>query len=80
MMYIVIFKTNVSTEKQSLQLQTTLAKLQEIVMSSFDLDDCDRILRVVTTNPDTERICLLLEEAGFSCEAMESFVCLEAQY
>ena len=39
MMYIVIFKTNVSTEKQSLQLQTTLAKLQEIVMSSFDLDD-----------------------------------------
>lgn len=80
MMYIIIFKTNLSTEDQSIHIQTILGKRQDIVMSSFDLDDCDRILRVVSTNPETEQICMLLSQAGFSCEALESFICQEQQY
>ena len=73
-MYIIIFKTNISSQEQSLHLQTMLGKLQEIVMSSFDLEDCDRILRIVSTNPDPEIICELFCKQGFECEVMESFV------
>lgn len=73
-MYIIIFKTNISSQEQSLRLQTMLGKLQEIVMSSFDLEDCDRILRIVSTNPDPEIICELFRKQGFKCEIMESFV------
>lgn len=80
MMYIIIFKTNVSTEDQSVRLQTQLGKLEEIVMSSFDLDDCDRILRIVSTNPNTENISNLFSGMGFSCDAMESFLCLAEHY
>ena len=74
MMYIIIFKTDISTQEQSLYLQTMLGKLKEIVTSSFDLDDCDRILRIVSSDANPEVICNLFHRQGFYCEIMESFV------
>jgi cell fate (sporulation/competence/biofilm development) regulator YmcA (YheA/YmcA/DUF963 family) len=73
-MHLTIFKTSVATQKQALQLQPFLNGLPLIREYNFDLDDCDRILRVVSTDLQPELICELLDTQGFNCEALESFI------
>jgi hypothetical protein len=73
-MHLIIFKTTVATQKQALQLQPLLDELSVIRSHNFDLEDCDRILRVVSTDLQPELICELLDNQGFKCEALESFI------
>ncbi len=73
-MHIIIFKTNVFTPEHAGRIQGILIAFPSIVQCNFDLDDCDRILRVVSTDLQSQRICQLLHAEGFSCEEMESFV------
>lgn len=73
-MHLIIFKTSVTTRKQAGELQPLLNALPLITECNFDLDDCDNILRIVSTDLQPQIICQLLETEGFNCEAMESFV------
>lgn len=73
-MYLIIFKTSVATQKQVQQLLSLLSKLPLITQCNFDLDDCDNILRIVSTDLQSQTICQLLHTEGFSCEPMESFI------
>lgn len=73
-MHITIFKTSVSTEKQARKLQPLLSAMPLITQCNFDLEDCDSILRIVSTDLQPQLICELLNTEGFHCEAMESFV------
>jgi len=73
-MHLIIFKTSVATQQQALELQPLLNGLPLITEHNFDLDDCDNILRVVSTDLKPEVICELLDNQGFNCEALESFI------
>lgn len=73
-MHLIIFKTSVSNQKQVVQLQPLLTALPLIVQHNFDLDDCDNILRIISTDLKPQVICELLETEGFNCETMESFI------
>lgn len=73
-MHLIIFKTSVETQKQVGKLQVLLNKLPVITACNFDLDDCDSILRIVSTELQPQVICRLLETEGFNCEPMESFI------
>jgi len=73
-MHLIIFKTSVSSQKEAGELQPLLTALPLIIQHNFDLDDCDNILRIVSTDLNPHVICNLLQTEGFSCETMESFV------
>lgn len=64
---IYVFKTSVKTKKAVRQLTP---KLNDILSSSkwnFDLEDCDKILRIDSETKISEQIIKLLQENGFEC-------------
>jgi len=73
-MHIIIFKTSVITQGQVARLQPLITSLPVVSQCNFDLEDCDNILRVVSTDLQPQLVCGLLQTEGFSCETMESFV------
>jgi len=73
-MHLIIFKTSVDTPIQAGRLKPLLNAMPPITECSFDLEDCDRILRIVTKDLQPQVICQLLETQGFNCEPMETFV------
>ncbi len=68
---IFIFKTNVHTEAHVEQVAALFGVVESIKQWSFDLEDCDRILRVVTSDLGPEAIEQLLGDVGVVCEHME---------
>lgn len=73
-MHLIIFKTSVATQKQVMKLHPLLSTLPLITQYNFDLDDCDNILRIVSTDLQPQVICQLLLTEGFHCEPLESFI------
>ncbi|HVD97631.1 MAG TPA: hypothetical protein VNB90_05450 [Cytophagaceae bacterium] len=66
-----IFKTNVQEQEQASKL---LDKLSEKFPSSrinFDLEDCDKILRVESDAIAAENIIELVEANGYQCCVLE---------
>lgn len=66
-----VFKTNVQTEKEA---QVIVADLQDYFPGhsiNFDLEDCDRILRVEGKGVDVERVLSLFINYGLECAVLE---------
>ncbi|TND09012.1 MAG: hypothetical protein FD123_1866 [Bacteroidetes bacterium] len=67
---IEVFKTNVSEPGQA---QLIAGKLQERFPAyrvHFDLEDCDKILRIETTGINADEIISILHASGFRCEVL----------
>ncbi|OXA69714.1 hypothetical protein B0A67_18550 [Flavobacterium aquidurense] len=67
---IEVFKTNVQEIEQS---QMIVQKLLEHFPNSainFDLEDCDKILRIHSLSISNRKIIALLNALGFYCEAL----------
>jgi hypothetical protein len=69
-MDVLIFKTSVATPRQANRLQPLLSALSDIKRYTFDLEDCDRVLRIVSTRIEPQTIKHILRVAGFSCEEL----------
>lgn len=68
---ILIFRTSVNAQKHVQQVAALFKSMKLIEHWSFDLDDCDKILRVVSLNLRPETIENLLRTEGIYCEHME---------
>ena len=66
-MDVLVFKTSVTRPEHIPPLRRGLDALGRW---SFDLDDCDHILRVETDTSRVARIVKLLVAHGFSCEEL----------
>lgn len=67
---IEVFKTNVQEESQC---QVIIALLLEHFPNSkinFDLEDCDKILRIHGNSISNQKIIDLLESHGYFCETL----------
>lgn len=67
---IEVFKTNVQEVEQSILI---VAKLLEHFPNSainFDLEDCDKILRVHGSSISNKKIIELLDSYGYHCEVL----------
>lgn len=66
-----VFKTNIDDKTQATQLRAELLELFPNTRINFDLQDCDRILRIESA----EHIAAEIERAvlgkGFWCEVLE---------
>lgn len=68
---IEIFKTNVELEEQSERIMSTLIDLFSSLKMNFDLDDCDRILRVEGHEFSVDHIRETIHALGFTCEVLD---------
>jgi len=68
MTQILIFKTNVHAQEHVQKVAKLLKSINLIKQWTFDLDDCDKILRVVSLNLQPETIENLLRTEGIYCE------------
>ena len=66
-----IFKTNVQHPKQAVMLLAALSQEFPLFKINFDLDDCDRILRVEGENIAHEEIIELITLNGCQCNILE---------
>ncbi len=66
-----VFKTNVYEEKDAVQLVNQLQKASANYKVNFDLDDCDKILRIESSESiDFGNIIFILKKYGFQAEVL----------
>ena len=66
-----IFKTDVNKPVQARSLVSLLLQHFPESKINFDLDDCDKVLRVEGMNFEVEKIIVLIKEKGFECKVLE---------
>lgn len=54
--YILVFRTNLDTEVNASIISKQILSFENVSNCNFDLDDCDKILRVVHNNFMSENI------------------------
>lgn len=66
-----VFKTNINDKTVANKVAADLHQHFPGGKINFDLDDCDRILRVESENIVPEEITGVLNRKGFLCEVLE---------
>ena len=66
-----VFKTNVRSIRKAKLIIQKLAEEFPAHKINFDLDDCDKILRVQGKNISSEKIIQLLIEENYQCKVLE---------
>ena len=69
---IEVFKTNVQFKKDALKIVDNLQKTLATAKINFDMEDCDKILRIEgTTKAKNRYIMAYLRQLGYNCEVLE---------
>ena len=69
--HILVFKTNIMDGNDKLLLEQTMSVLGTIEEWSIDLEDVDRVLRVVSHETGPEEIITKVRALGFECRELE---------
>lgn len=67
---ILIFATNIKTERDKAIISTVLNDTPEIEQWSIDLEDIDSVLRIVSLTLNAEKIIQLIKEQDFKCSEL----------
>jgi hypothetical protein len=70
-MEVLVFKTSVQCHENVNQLAPFLNGLAGQGKWNFALDDCDRILRIVSASVQPQQAIQLLAYQGFMCQELE---------
>ncbi|BAU52612.1 hypothetical protein [Mucilaginibacter gotjawali] len=70
-MDILIFTTSVEKPEQVREVKPLLTSVPAITGWNFDLEDCDKILRIEADDISPRYIESLLQTAGFDCRELE---------
>jgi hypothetical protein len=65
-----VFKTNVVDRNAAISIIAELQRLHITAIINFDLDDCDKILRIDTPTEITQSVIELMQNKGFNCEEL----------
>ena len=68
---IEIFKTNVELEEQADRIMASLVQVFSMLKINFDLDDCDKILRIEGHEFSVDHIRETIHALGYTCELLE---------
>jgi hypothetical protein len=68
---IFIFKTNIQTEFDKLRIKNVLDASKKVLKWNIDMDDADRVLRIVSDSLRPEQIISVLDYVGFECSELE---------
>ncbi len=67
---IYVFKTSVKLKKEVRQLKPHLDNLLNQAKWNFDLEDCDKILRIDSPTDILDIVIKLLQDKGFDCKEL----------
>lgn len=70
-MIVEVFKTNVKSKAAAKHLIAGLQRLFPDSRINFDLDDCDRVLRIEGRNICCEKTISLLNAGGYDCGMLQ---------
>ena len=65
---VYVFKTSVKYKKQIKELVVEIEQIQGIKEWSFDLNDCENILRIVATSDISQKVCQILNSLDYNCQ------------
>lgn len=65
-----VFKTNVPSQTQANSILISLLKKFPSHKINFDLDDCDKVLRVQGRNISPKKVIGLVNKNGYECEIL----------
>jgi len=68
---IAVFKTNVREASHSLAMALKIREHFPLHRITFDLDDCDAVLRIEGADFAPARIMQILGDYGYSCSVLE---------
>ena len=68
---IEVFKTNILEETIAEAIRKELSSRFPEFLINFDLEDCDKILRIENCAVETKSVIHLINEKGFYCEVLE---------
>ncbi|MBO9150687.1 hypothetical protein ACFOTA_00585 [Chitinophaga sp. GCM10012297] len=66
-----IFKTNIRTYHERNLIVSAICSNFEVSSCNIDIEDCDKVLRVVDMKVDEHSIIRFVQERGFLCEVLE---------
>lgn len=67
---VYVFKTSVETEKTVKKLKPNIDRLTPNMRWNFDLEDCDNILRIESSEITPKQVIDLLKTYNFECEEL----------
>ena len=70
-MEVLVFKTDVTSKRKVSKVSALLTAFPAIQQWNFDLDDCDKVLRIVATGLKPASVETLLQTAGFNCRELD---------
>jgi len=70
-MEVLVFKTNVTSKRKVNKVRTLLTSFPSIRQWNFDLEDCDKVLRIEAIGLQPSMVESLLHTAGFSCRELD---------
>jgi hypothetical protein len=70
-MDVLIFKTDVTSKRKATKVSTLLTTFPTIQQWNFDLEDCDKILRIVANGLSPRNVETVLRGVGIGCEELE---------
>ena len=65
-----VFVTDIPTIDFAIQVHQRLQGLFPAARITFDLEDCDRILKIEDNDIDSERVIHLVSKLGFMCRML----------
>jgi len=65
--HIFVFKTEISTVEETVLLKNIFLNRPEVQQWSIDLEDIDRVLRIVSATLGCNEIIALLQHFGLNC-------------
>ena len=68
---IEVFKTDVENKVVAQELSIELSSRLSASSVSFDLEDCDKVLRIESSCMDPWVVIHTLKRRGFNCEVLE---------
>ncbi len=68
---VLVFKTNISNEAAREMAAGLFSSMSEIEEWSIDLEDVDRVLRVVSGHLEVPQIISAVKNIGFECSELE---------
>lgn len=66
-----VFKTDVQLQEQAATLEEKLSSQFPQIKINFDLEDCDKVLRVEGNSIVSNKIIETLNTSGYFCQVME---------
>ena len=70
-MNVLIFKTNLATKIDFNKICNILFNLPDVYDCTIDLEDCDKVLRVITSTQTAGCVKQKINNIGFACDELE---------